>query len=67
MNSDLELLSSIQKVFVNYDKLMIFMNACKLIISNYKGLYCACTIQIIYGCQLLHRLFLAADGRDGNV
>ena len=37
---------------------MIFMNACNLVSSNYKGLYLACIIQT-YGCLLLHRPFLA--------
>ena len=37
------MLSSIQKVFVKHDKLMIFITL-KLVISNYKGLYYACTI-----------------------
>ena len=39
---------------------MIFMNACKLVTGNYKGLYYACIIQT-YGCPLLHRPFLAID------
>ena len=42
------------------------MNACKLVSSNYKGLYLACIIQT-YRCPLLHRPFLAMvrsiDGR----
>ena len=33
---------------------MIFMNACKLVISNYKSLYYACTIQT-YGYPLLYK------------